>query len=399
MSQSLPVPLRRFPGLHNKLLAGRRIYLDNACLTPVVSEAVGAIQEFYQQPPGCPLRSKTGRSSTLEERIRDARDGVRSFLNAKFTDEIIFTPNTTFGINLIASAFLKIPGKVLISDLEHNSNRLPWLHHQRHELAWPPGRPFPMDEYVKVLDGNFKLVALTAMSNVTGMAIPVREVVAAAHRKDIPVLLDAAQAFGCGQIDITEDRPDYLAVSLHKAYGPTGVGALYVRRDLQPGLQPLFMGAGTVDDHFNESLGWTSGAPRFEFGLQNYAGIYAIPPVMSFLKSIDSTQLKGHYERLQTALRDVLRRISGVHLLDSGSPGAHNNVCSFYVEGKDSGLLSSLLDMAGNIQVRAGRLCAHHWFNRYSVPDVVRISFGVHNSVEDVEDYGRTFSKILGHYT
>ncbi len=139
----LPVPTRRFPGLQTALLSRRRIYFDNACLTPVPAEVADAVREYYTQPPGCPLRNNSGRSGDVEERIRDARDSVRRFLNAKFSDEIIFTPNTTFGINLLAGAFLRQPGRVLISDLEHNSNRLPWLAHERLELAWPPGRRSP----------------------------------------------------------------------------------------------------------------------------------------------------------------------------------------------------------------------------------------------------------------
>src|SRR3954468_2216980 len=143
----LPLSTRHFPGRHQGRLSRRRTYLDSACLTPVAAEVAAAVQEYYRNPPGCPLRNNSGRSGEIEERIRDARDSVRRFLNAKFSDEIIFTPNTTFGINLLAGAFLRQPGKVLISDLEHNSNRLPWLAHERLELPWPPGEPFPFEAY------------------------------------------------------------------------------------------------------------------------------------------------------------------------------------------------------------------------------------------------------------
>src|SRR5690242_13876996 len=141
----LPVPVRRFPGLQGGPLSRRLIYLDNACLTPTPLEVSDAIREYYTQPPACPPRNNTGRTGEMEERIREARDAVRGFLNAKFSDEIIFTPNTTFGINLLAGAFQRLPGKVLLTDLEHNSNRLPWLEHERIELRWPPGEPFPLD--------------------------------------------------------------------------------------------------------------------------------------------------------------------------------------------------------------------------------------------------------------
>src|SRR4051812_47381316 len=110
----LPLSTRHFPGLHQGRLSRRRTYLDSACLTPVAAEVAAAVQEYYRNPPGCPLRNNSGRSGEIEERIREARDSVRSFLNAKFSDEIVFTPNTTFGINLLAGGFRHRPGKVLI---------------------------------------------------------------------------------------------------------------------------------------------------------------------------------------------------------------------------------------------------------------------------------------------
>src|SRR5512141_2857740 len=116
----LPVPRRRFPGLQAKFFSRRRVYFDNACLTPVPAEVGEAVRDYYARPPGCPLRNNSGSRGEVEERIREARDSVRRYLNAKFSDEIVFTPNTTFGINLLSGAFLRRSGKVLITDLEHN---------------------------------------------------------------------------------------------------------------------------------------------------------------------------------------------------------------------------------------------------------------------------------------
>ena len=394
----LPVPTRRFPGLQAGLLSRRRVYLDNACLTPAPAEVVEAVKEYYTQPPGCPLRNNSGRSGDVEERIRDARDSVRRFLNAKFSDEIIFTPNTTFGINLLAGAFLREPGKVLISDLEHNSNRLPWLAHERVELPWPPGQPFPLEGYRKALREGVKLVSLTAMSNVTGEAPPLREVIREAATLGIPVHLDAAQAFASGELDITELRPDFVSFSLHKAYGPTGLGGLYMRRDWRARLDPTYAGAGTVDDHSGETSRWTDGAPRFEFGLQNYAAIHAVPSAMTLLAGIPPEELRRHYAELNTALREQLRRFPELRIVGPANPADAHHVCSFYVPGADAIRVSALLDMVGNFQVRAGRLCAHHWFHQHDVPDVIRVSFGIHNSLEEVEAYGKVFDNILRHY-
>lgn len=394
----LPLSTRRFPGLQSGLLSRRRVYFDNACLTPAPAEVGEAVKEYYSLPPGCPLRNNSGRSGEVEERIRDARDSVRRFLNAKFSDEIVFTPNSTFGINLLAGAFLRLPGKVLITDLEHNSNRLPWLGHDRLELPWPPGEPFPFDAYRRKLKGGVKLVSLTARSNVTGEAPPLRELIREAAVLGIPVHLDAAQAFASGELDITEDRPDFVSFSLHKAYGPSGLGGLYIRRDWRTRLEPAYTGAGTVDDHFGEQSQWTDGAPRFEFGLQNYAAIHAVPAAMTLLGGIPPALLSEHYAQLNGALREHLARIPNLRIVGPANPAEGHHICSFYVPGTDAIRLASLLDMAGNFQVRAGRLCAHHWFHQYEIPDVVRVSFGIHNSLEEVEAYGKAFDSILRYY-
>ncbi len=155
---------------------------------------------------------------------------VRRFLNAKFSDEIIFTPNTTFGINLLAGAFLRQPGRVLISDLEHNSNRLPWLAHERLELAWPPGRPFPLDAYRRGLGEGVKLVSITAMSNVTGETPP-GEMIREATALGIPVHLDAAQAFASGELGRHRARGRLRLLLAPQGLRPDWTRRAYMRRD------------------------------------------------------------------------------------------------------------------------------------------------------------------------
>jgi cysteine desulfurase/selenocysteine lyase len=212
------------------------------------------------------------------------------------------------------------------------------------------------------------------------------------------VHLDAAQAFAGGSIDVAEDRPDFVSFSLHKAYGPSGLGGLYIRREWQPRLLPWISGAGTVDDHFEETSTWAAGAARFEFGLQNYAAIFAVPAAMAFLSDISQGALNEHAAGLNMELRDALRRVPDCHSVGPLSGADAHHICSFHVRDTDSKRLASLLDMAANIQVRAGRLCAHHWFHRYGVPDVIRVSLGGHNSISDVEEFVNALVRIRRHY-
>jgi cysteine desulfurase/selenocysteine lyase len=255
-----------------------------------------------------------------------------------------------------------------------------------------------MEAYRRALRENVKLVSITATSNVTGQAPPVREVVREAAAQGGPVHLDAAQAFSSGWLDMTEDRPEFVTFSLHKAYGPSGLGGLYARREWLAKLEPTYCGAGTVDDHFGETSRYTAGAPRMEFGLQNYAAVYAVPAGMKVLAGIPPEATREHYAALNTALREQLRDLPQIRIVGPADPADAHHVCSFHVDGADALRVASLLDMAGNFQVRAGRLCAHHWFHQHEVPDVVRVSFGIHNSLQEVEDYGSVFRKILRHY-
>jgi cysteine desulfurase/selenocysteine lyase len=397
-SATLPVSDRRFPALRRGPLNARRIYLDNACLTPAPREVVETVTGFYEGIPGCPLRSESDSSGRLEQRIREAREAVRRFLNAKYSDEIVFTPNTTYGINLLASAFQDVPGRVLISDLEHNSNRLPWLGHERLELAWPPGQPFPLEEYRRALRENIKLVSITALSNVTGAAPPVREIARAARAAGVPLHLDAAQAFPGGTIDVADDLPEFVTFSFHKAYGPTGLGGLYIRRDWQGRLAPRMGGGGSVDDHHAETTTFTSGAPRFEFGLQNYAAIAAVPATMALLSSFSRADVAAHYGSLQAAFRAAVGATAGLRFIGPADAADAHHICTFTIEGADPGRVAERLDLAARIHVRSGRLCAHHWFNRHRVPDVIRVSFGLHNTIEEIEDYARAQRSILTHY-
>jgi cysteine sulfinate desulfinase len=171
-----------------------------------------------------------------------------------------------------------------------------------------------------------------------------------------------------------------------------------MRRDWRNRLDPAYSGAGTVDDHFGEDSRWTDGAPRFEFGLQNYAAIHAVPAAMALLGEIPPAVIREHYTELNTALREELKRVSNLRFVGQSNPADNHHICSFHIAGTDSIRLASLLDLAGNFQVRAGRLCAHHWFHQYEVPDVVRVSFGIHNSLEEVAAYGKVFDSILRRY-
>jgi cysteine desulfurase/selenocysteine lyase len=310
---------------------------------------------------------------------------------------VIFTANATAAINLLASSFGQQAGAVLLTEAEHNSNRLPWLSQEVVELKWPPDQEFPFDEYEAVLTRRrFKLVSITAMSNVTGTRAPVGRLVAAAHRQGVPVHIDAAQAAVHRTIDVGEQGPDFLSVSLHKAYGPSGLGVLYASREAQRALVPLLGGGGSVDDHFEREFHWTAGPARFEFGLQNYAAQYAVSAGIAFLTRFPAAAIEAHFDGLNGHCRRLLAELPNVRFIGPG--GTATSSCNFYLLGVDSLRLAELLDLVGDIHVRAGKFCAHHYYHRHGLPASVRLSFGYHNTLDEVDRCVRTLRDIVSHY-
>lgn len=376
----------------------RPAYLDHACLTPPPSTVAKAVADFYRRAPACLLRSPTRRAHELDLDVREARERVRRLLGAQFSDEIVFTPNTTYGINLLAGAFQARPGRVLISDAEHNSNRLPWLAQGIAELAWPPGTEFPLDAYRALLHGDIKLVSLASVSNFTGRRLPVHEVVREAHARGIPVHLDAAQHVLLRDLDLGLDEPDFVSFSFHKAYGPSGLGALYLRRQWQRELQPALAGGGTVDDHRELASVAAEGPARFELGLQNYAAQAAVPACVDFLERFSAHQVAGHFERLGSLACELLQAVPGLTFLCGARPAEAGHVVSFRLDGVDPVRVAELLDQVGDVQVRAGRMCAHHYFHRYDLPPCLRVSFGYQTTEEEVRRLARVLHAVLQYY-
>jgi cysteine desulfurase/selenocysteine lyase len=395
---ALPIHTKAFPGLCGRLLSRRLTYLDNACLTPTPGTVAKAVEAFYRRAPACLLRSPSRESKHLKDVVGQAREAIRRHVKAQFSDEIVFAPNATYAINLVAGAFRDRPGAVLISDAEHNSNRLPWLNQQRLELAWPPGQPFPLDAYRELLSQDVKLVSLASVSHVTGAGIPVSEVVEAAHDRGIPVHIDAAQQVTRRTIDIEADGPDFLSFSLHKAYGPSGLGVLYVHRKHQADFQCQLWGGGTVDHHADDDIVFTKGASRFEFGLQNYAAISAVDACMEFLGKISARQVEEHFRELHVAARESLAGVEGLHFIESDSGTRSSHICNFHVDGVDGRHLAETLSEVLNVSVRGGVMCANHYYGRYGIPPSVRLSFGYHNTREEVCRLGQLLPAVVNEY-
>jgi len=391
-----------FPALQQKIRGRPVVYLDSACITIPPRQVVEAVNDYYTSFPACHGRSAHRFGQQVTEKFEEARAKIQSLVNAKYSAEIVFVRNATEGINLVAQSFYLQEGDtVLCSDLEHNSNLLPWqrlavtrrINHRIFKLNHDS--TFNLDEFTRQLDPSVKLISLMHTSNVTGVTLPVKEICREAHSRDIAVLMDATQGVPLRQIEVQGIDVDFLVFSMHKAYGPSGVGVLYGKRHRMIELEPLLLGGESVDDSTYTTHTLTEIPHRFEAGLQNYAGVIGSAVAADFLMAIERDEIAGHNLMLNTLTTEGLNPIPEVRILGPQDPAKRGSVVNFLVEGKDSHHLALLLDESTNIMVRPGKHCVHSWYNANGLGDSVRVSFGVYNTENDVDTFLETLKKVI----
>nr|NIP40887.1 aminotransferase class V-fold PLP-dependent enzyme [Candidatus Aenigmarchaeota archaeon]NIQ17385.1 aminotransferase class V-fold PLP-dependent enzyme [Candidatus Aenigmarchaeota archaeon]NIS73588.1 aminotransferase class V-fold PLP-dependent enzyme [Candidatus Aenigmarchaeota archaeon] len=268
-----------FPVLQREVKGKPIIYFDNACMTLRPVQVIEKICEYYREYPSCGERSLHKLGKRVDEEVERARDVVKKFINAKKFEEIVFTKNTTEGINLVANSLdLKSGDIVLTTDKEHNSNLLPWqrltFKGVKHEVIRSnPDNTFSLENFKKQISKDVKLVSIVHTSNLDGVSTPVKEIVKIAHDNGSLVLLDGAQSIPHHPVDVRKLDVDFLAFSGHKMMGPSGIGVLYGKKDLLDRLGTFIVGGGTVVDTTHYEAKFEELPQKFEAGLQNYAGI------------------------------------------------------------------------------------------------------------------------------
>lgn len=380
-----------FPALQQTIRGRSIVYLDSACTTLPPQSVIQAVSDYYSGFPGCHARASHFFGRKVTEFYEEARQKLQTLINAGEAGKIILLPNTTAAINLVANGMgLKSEDAVLSSNIEHNSNLLPWqvlarkgmLQHRIFELN--PDTTFDAGRFAAAFSSNVKLVSVTHRSNVTGVSLPIKDICGYAHERGAVVLVDAAQSVPERGVDVQAAGVDLLAFSMHKAYGPTGVGALYAREELLHTLDPLLVGGEGVEDTTYDRHIPSIAPARFEVGLQNYAGIVGAGAAADFLMGFSQKDIHDHLQALNVAATRELLKLPGVKLLGPEDPALRGSICNFVMEGLDSHAVASLLDAYSNIMVRPGKSCAHSWYHATATPDSVRASFALYNTMEDV---------------
>jgi len=381
-----------FPALDQEVHGRPLVYLDSAATTQKPAAVLKAIDSFYRRDCANVHRGVHTLSQRATVAYESARTAVKEHLGARDSREIVFTRGTTEAINLVAASFVRprlgAGDEVLISAMEHHSNIVPWQ-----LLCAERGanlRVIPIDdrgdvileEYERLLSQRTRIVGITWVSNALGTVNPVREMIATAHSRGIPVLVDGAQAVPHLAVDVVELDCDFLAFSGHKTYGPTGIGALYGKRAHLLEMPPYQGGGDMILSVSFERTVYQEPPHRFEAGTPNIAGAIGLAVGLRYLEGLGAEAVAGHEQQLLAEATAKVLEVPGTRLI--GSARHRAGALSFVLDGIHPHDIGTILDAEG-VAVRAGHHCAQPVMKRYGVSATVRASFGVYNSSDDIE--------------
>ena len=376
-------------------------YFDNACQSLRPKAVLEAINQYYVEFSACSGRSMHHMAAEVTRNCDQARSAVCKFLNASRKEEIVFTRNTTEGINLIAHSLdWQKEDAVLISDKEHNSNLLPWqilVKKQGVVLKVVPSREdntFDLAAFEKMLDSKVKMVSLAGTYTLDGVSVPAREIIRKAHQNGSLVLLDAAQTAPRTRIDVRALDVDFLAFSGHKMLGPSGTGVLYGKYQLLEQLEPFLVGGGTVLTSSYDSHHFLPPPEKFEAGLQDYAGIIGLGAAVKYLETIGFETIEKQDLLLNQFITEHIKDIPRLQLIGPSDPRQRGGIVSFYLAGVDSHRIALMLDQMAGIMVRSGQHCVHSWFNAHNIEGSVRASLYFYNTLEEAVLFVDSLHKI-----
>jgi len=381
-----------FPILDREVYGKPLIYLDNGATTQKPRQLVEAITDEYYSVNANVHRGVHFLSQQATELHEASRETVRRFINARSSNEIVFTRGTTESINLLASSFadsqMKEGDEVIVSVMEHHSNIVPWqLQAARKGIVL---KVIPMndrgelllDEYEKLFSERTKLVSFAHVSNVLGTVNPAKEMIATAHAHGVPVLIDGAQSVPHMKVDVQDLDADFFAFSGHKIYGPTGVGVLYGKEEWLDKLPPYQGGGEMIQSVSFEKTTFNELPFKFEAGTPDYIGTTALAKALDYVSAIGMENIAAHEHELTLYAMQRLKEINGMRIF--GEAEHKSSVISFLVGNIHHLDMGTLLDRLG-IAVRTGHHCAQPLMIRMGIEGTVRASFGLYNTKEEID--------------
>ena len=382
-----------FPILQEKVKGKPIIYMDSACVSLRPKQVIEKTNEYYAHFSGCAGRSAHQFARKTTEEVNKARETISNFIHAKKPEEIIFTRNTTEGINIISHSFgLQKGDAVLLSDKEHNSMLIPFLQLKKKGIDVQIYEFGNLDDFKKKINDKVKLVATLHTSNLDGTSQDIRSIAKIAHEHKAMVLIDGAQAAPHKEINMKDLDVDFYAFSGHKMLGPSGIGALYGKKDLLEQLEPYNLGGSTVRNSFYDHFEIDSVPMRFEAGLQDYSGIMGFSEAIKYLKNIGMDNIQKHEKELNEYLFEKIKSVPVTIL--GGAAEKRGGITSFTMKGLHVHDVASLLDASANIMIRSGQHCVHSWFNAHKIDGSARASLYLYNTKQEVDVFAEELAKI-----
>lgn len=391
-----------FPILHQKINGKNPIYFDNACMTLRPIQVIESMNEYYHKYSACAGRSIHKFGNKVTEEYEKAREIVAKFIGAKKAGEIVFTRNTTEGINLVANALhFEKDDIVLTSDREHNSNLIPWqiLSRKRgihHEICTSKNdMTFDLETFENMMNSKVRLVSIVHTSNLDGYTVPIKEICKIAHDYNALVLVDGAQSVPHQPINVRKFGIDFLAFSGHKMLGPAGIGVLYGKYHLLQELEPFMVGGDTVKFTTYMTHELLDPPEKFEAGLQNYPSAIGLASAIRYLKMVGMDDIKNHDVKINKYITKHLELFSEINIIGPKEAEMRTSIFSFNIKGLEPHDIALILDDAANIMIRSGQHCVHSWFNAHGIKGSARASFYLYNTLDEAKTFVENIKNIL----
>ncbi len=390
-----------FPALHQEVHGKPLVYLDSAATTLKPRVVIDAVADVYARDCANIHRAVHLLSQRATARFEDAREKVRAFLNANDTNEVIFTRGTTESVNLVAQSwartFLREGDEVLITELEHHSNIVPWqivCQQVGAELVVVPMTDrgeITREAFEEQLSPRTRLVAMAHVSNALGTVLPVEPLIGLAHEQGAVVLLDGAQAVSHVPVDVQALDCDFYAFSGHKLYGPTGIGVLYGRERLLEGMPPYQGGGDMIRSvTFAETI-YNDLPYKFEAGTPDIAGAIGLGAAIDYLRSFDQEAVHAHENAVLRYATKAFGSVDGLRLIGT-APGKVASV-SFLMDAAHPHDIGTIVDSEG-VAIRTGHHCAQPVMEHFGIAATARASLGMYNTTEDVDALVRALQKV-----
>ncbi len=393
-----------FPGLDVKVHGHPLIYFDSAATSQKPQSVINAITEYYTDYTANVHRGIYTTSEKATYAYESVREKVAQFLHAPGSENIVFTKGTTESINMVAYAWagkhLSEDDEVLITEMEHHSNMVPWqILSKRNgfQLNYIPlnqNGELDLSQLDTLINEKTKLVSITHQSNVFGTVNPIRDIIKMAHDRGAVVLVDGAQSVPHQSVDVQELDCDLLAFSGHKMLGPTGVGVLYGKTEILESMDPFHGGGEMINRVTLEGSTWNDIPHRFEAGTPNIAQVIGLGAAMDYLEEIGMENIHEMEKKITDHARQALSNIHGLQMYCSPSGGA---VIPFNIDGVPASDLAQFLDQDG-IAIRAGHHCAQPAMDRYGVSSMMRASFYLYNTHDEVDRFVKSIVNILTYF-